>query len=49
VQHAEQLLPVHPLRQYGFERLIDEAKANAARFIPPGALEWLPDARTCFK
>ncbi|MGO9200922.1 MAG: hypothetical protein ACLQM8_10340 [Limisphaerales bacterium] len=48
LEHAEQLLPVSPLRQYGIQRLIDQAQAQAARFLPPGALRWLPDARICF-
>jgi hypothetical protein len=48
LDHAGRLLPVNPLRQYGVERLIDEAKERAARFLPPGALQWLPDARQCF-
>ena len=48
VEHAERLLPVNPLRQYGLERLIAEAQAQAARFVSPGALEWLPDVRGCF-
>lgn len=48
VEHAERLLPVNPLRQHGLERLIAEAQAQAARFVPTGALEWLPDVRGCF-
>jgi hypothetical protein len=48
VEHAERLLPVNPLRQHGLERLIGEARAQAARFVAPGALEWLPDVRGCF-
>jgi hypothetical protein len=48
LEHAEQLLPVSPLRQYGIQRLIDEAQAQAARFLPAGALRWLPDAGQCF-
>jgi hypothetical protein len=48
VEHAERLLPINPLRQYGLERLIAEARAQAARFVLPGALEWLPDVRGCF-
>ena len=48
VEHAERLLPVNPLRQFGLERLIAEAKVQAARFVLPGALEWLPDVRGCF-
>jgi hypothetical protein len=46
--HAERLLPTSPLHQYGIDRLIAEAKGQAARFLPPGALDWLPDARAYF-
>jgi hypothetical protein len=45
VGHAERLLPFNPLRQHGLERLIAKAQAQAARFVPPGALEWLPKVR----
>jgi hypothetical protein len=48
VEHAERLLPVNPLRQHGLERLIDQARAQAVRFVPAGALKWLPDVRGCF-
>ena len=48
VEHAERLLSVNPLRQHGLERLIAQARAQAARFVPPGALKWLPDVRGCF-
>jgi len=48
LEHAESVLPTSPLCQYGIERLIAEAKDQAARFLPAGALEWLPDARGCF-
>ena len=48
VEHAERLLPVNPLRQHGLERLITQARAQAARFVPHGALNWLPDVRGCF-
>ena len=48
VEHAERLLPVNPLSQYGLERLIAEAQTQAARFVLPGALAWLPDVRGCF-
>jgi hypothetical protein len=48
VEHAERLLPLSPLRQYGLERLIAQARAQAARFVPPGALDWLPDVQRCF-
>jgi hypothetical protein len=49
VEQAERMLPTHPLRAYGLERLIAEARAQAARLVPPGALEWLPNARACVK
>lgn len=49
VRHAERLLPVSPLRQFGIDRLIGEAQQQAARFLPPGALQWLPNATECFK
>lgn len=48
VEHAERLLAKNPLRDYGIERLIAEAKSEAARFTPAGALEWLPDVRGSF-
>jgi hypothetical protein len=48
LQHAEQLLPASPLRDYGIDRLIDEAKAKAARMLPEGALRWLPDVAASF-
>ena len=47
-EHAERMLPISPLRHYGVDRLIVEAKGQAARFLPTGALDWLPDARACF-
>jgi hypothetical protein len=48
VEHADRLLPVNPLRQHGLDRLVAEAHAQAARFVQPGALDWLPDVRGCF-
>ncbi|MEI6396045.1 MAG: hypothetical protein WCT12_33685, partial [Verrucomicrobiota bacterium] len=48
VEHAERLLPVNPLRQHGLDRLIAQARDQAARFVSPGALKWLPDVRGCF-
>ena len=48
VEHAERLLPVNPLRQHGLERLIAQARAQAARLVPGGALKWLRHVRGCF-
>jgi hypothetical protein len=48
IEHAERVLPVSPLRQHGIDRLTAEAKVQAARFLPAGALDWLPDASACF-
>lgn len=48
VAHAEALLPANPLRDYGLDRLVAEARQEAAKFLPAGALEWLPDARKHF-
>lgn len=45
---AERLLPLNPLRDHGVDQLVTEARAEAARFVPAGTLEWLPDARNCF-
>jgi len=49
LRHAELLLPANPLRQYGIERLIAEAKAKTAQMLPASALDWLPDVSACFK
>jgi hypothetical protein len=46
--HAERLLPTRPLAEYGLARLIADAQERAARLVPLGALEWLPDVRPCF-
>jgi hypothetical protein len=49
LEHAERFLPVNPLRRYGINRLVDEAKAKASQLLPSGALCWLPDAAECFR
>lgn len=43
VKYAEELLPQNPLREFGIDRLISEARLEAATFVAPGALEWLPN------
>ena len=48
VKYAIEILPQNPLRDYGLDRLISEASERAARFVPPGSLEWLPNPREHF-
>ena len=48
VEHAERLLPFNPLRDHGLDRLLAEAREQARRFVPPDAIQWLPDARGNF-
>lgn len=48
LEHAELLLAVNPLRAFGIDRLIAEARAEATRYVPTGSLEWLPDVRESF-
>jgi hypothetical protein len=48
VRHAERLLPTSPLRDYGLERLLTEARSKAAGLLAVGALDWLPDASQHF-
>ena len=48
VEQAERLLAQNPLQDYGLERMLAEARELTARFVPPGSLEWLPDARKSF-
>ncbi len=48
VEHAARLLAVNPMRAYGLDRLIAEARSEAAKYAPAGSLEWLPDVRGSF-
>ena len=48
LQHAQECLPLNPLRDYGIDRLISEAREETSRFLIPGSLEWLPDASRNF-
>jgi hypothetical protein len=48
LEHAERLLTRNPLREYGLDCLIAEARAETAKFAPPGSLPWLPDVRGSF-
>lgn len=49
VEFAERLLATDPLKQYGVERLVSEARKQAEQLVAPGALQWLPDARKYFR
>lgn len=42
VEYAEQLLPRHPLKDFGLEQLVNRAREQAAEFVRPGSLDWLP-------
>lgn len=48
VGHAEALLPQSPLRDYGIDRLIAEARVATLPVVASGALDWLPDIATHF-
>ena len=41
-------LPFQPLRDYGLDRMIAEAKANVGVTVGPDVLEWLPAAENHF-
>ena len=43
VEHAERLLAMNPLRDFGIGRLVADARSRAERMAPIGSLEWLPD------
>lgn len=49
VQCAERLLATDPLKEYGLDRLIADAREQAAQLVLPSALQWLPDAREYFR
>ena len=42
VQHAENLLPISPLQEYGWERLVSEARDATAVGLDPKMLDVLP-------
>jgi len=44
---ARRYLPERPLREYGIDRLLAEAKAATAVGLDPDLLRWLPDAKLC--
>ena len=48
LQHALDHLPPNPLRDYGIDRLVAEAREETLRFVVQGSLDWLPDASRNF-
>jgi hypothetical protein len=48
VECAEQHLPLNPLREYGVDRMIAEARRSLAELVNPAATHWLPDVRPYF-
>jgi hypothetical protein len=48
VRCAEAHLPMNPLRDYGINRMISEAREALAQIINPAAMTWLPDVREHF-
>ena len=49
VRGAENHLPMNPLRDYGIERMIAEAREALGQIVQPSALAWLPDVREHFR
>lgn len=45
---AQETLPLNPLRDYGIDRIIDEAKDVLKPIYTNGLLDWLPDVRAFF-
>ena len=41
-------LPLQPLREYGLDRMVAEARANVSVTVGPDVLEWLPAAENHF-
>jgi hypothetical protein len=46
---AEQSLAKTPVREYGVERMIEDARKATAAFVKPELMQWLPDVRLHFK
>ncbi|MBE0544101.1 MAG: hypothetical protein IH623_22395 [Verrucomicrobia bacterium] len=46
---AEKHLDQNPVRKYGVERMIQEARESTAEFINPSLMRWLPDVRPHFR
>jgi hypothetical protein len=48
VECAERHLPLNPLRDYGVDRMIAEARRGLDELVNPAATHWLPDVRPYF-
>jgi hypothetical protein len=48
VRLAGALLPRCPIRDYGIDRMVAEARDAALQLVAPGALNWLPDVTANF-
>lgn len=48
VECAERHLPLNPLRDYGVDRMIAEARRSLTNLVNPAATHWLPDVRPYF-
>ena len=48
VECAEQHLPQQPLRDYGLDRMLVEARQNVAVTVGQDVIEWLPTAERHF-
>ena len=48
VECASNHLPIQPLREYGLDRMVAEARANVSVTVGPDVLEWLPAAENHF-
>ena len=46
---AEQNLAQNPVRDYGVERMIDEARKATATPVKSDVMQWLPDVRLHFR
>ncbi len=46
---AEKTLEKHPVRRYGVERMIEDARTSTAAFVNPALIRWLPDVRPHFR
>ena len=48
VSCAEQILPRNPLRDYGVDKMIADARMALEELVNPASMQWLPDVRDYF-